>query len=40
VSRATLENGLYHFNVEKALNPFESTEVVAATVNFDDPVWK
>jgi hypothetical protein len=27
-------------DAEKALNAFESGEVIAATVNFDDPVWK
>ncbi|KAF2193421.1 hypothetical protein K469DRAFT_532856, partial [Zopfia rhizophila CBS 207.26] len=40
IGYATFENGLYHLGAEKALNPFESGEVVAATVNFDDPVWK
>lgn len=40
IGHATFENGLYHLNVEKAYNPFESGEVVAATVNFDDPVWR
>jgi hypothetical protein len=40
IGHAIFENGLYHLDVEKALKPFESGEVVAATVNFDDPVWK
>jgi len=40
IGHATFENGLYHLDAEKALNPFESGEVVAATVDFDDPVWK
>ena len=40
IGHATFENGLYHLNAEKALSAFESGEVVAATVNFDDPVWK
>ncbi|OAQ57707.1 gag-polypeptide of LTR copia-type domain-containing protein [Pochonia chlamydosporia 170] len=40
IGHAIFENGLYHLNAEKALSPFESGEVVAATVNFDDPVWK
>jgi len=37
---ATFENGLYHLDAEKVPTPFESGEVVAATVDFDDPVWK
>ncbi|KFZ24291.1 hypothetical protein V502_01231 [Pseudogymnoascus sp. VKM F-4520 (FW-2644)] len=40
IGHATFENGLYHLNAENALSPFESGEVVAATVNFDDPVWR
>ena len=40
IGYATFESGLYHLNAEKALNPFESGEVIVATVNFDDPVWK
>jgi hypothetical protein len=40
IGYATFENGLYYLNAEKALNLFELGEVVAATVNFDDPVWK
>jgi GAG-pre-integrase domain len=40
IRHATFENSLYHLNAKKALSPFESGEVVAATVNFDDPVWK
>ena len=40
IGHAIFENGLYHLDAGKALNPFESGEVVAATVNFDDPVWK
>ena len=34
------EHGLYHLDAEKPLSPFESKEFVAATVNFNDPVWK
>lgn len=40
IEHAIFDNGLYHLNAEKALDPFESGEVVAATVNFDDLVWK
>lgn len=40
IGRAIFENGLYHLDIKKGSNPFESREVVAATVNFDDPVWK
>ena len=40
IGRANFENGLYHLDIRKESNPFESGEVVAATVNFDDPVWK
>ena len=40
IGHATFENGLYHLDAGKALNPFESGEVVAATVDFSDPVWK
>jgi gag-polypeptide of LTR copia-type/GAG-pre-integrase domain len=40
IGHATFENGLYHLNAKKALSLFELGEVVAATVNFDDPVWK
>ena len=40
IGHALFENGLYHLDAGEALNPFKSGEVVAATVNFDDPVWK
>ena len=40
IGYATFDNGLYHLKVETASNAFASGEVVAATVNFDDPVWK
>ena len=40
VGYAVFENGLYHLDIETTFNPFRSGEVVAATVNFDDPVWK
>ena len=40
IGHAIFENGLYHLDIKKEFNPFESGEVVAATVNFDDPVWK
>ncbi|KAK4067059.1 hypothetical protein Purlil1_13929 [Purpureocillium lilacinum] len=40
IGHAVFEDGLYHLNVEGAANPFEPGKVVAATVNFDDPVWK
>ena len=36
-------NGLYHMKIEqlpKPDDPFESGEVIAATVDFDDPVWR
>ena len=37
IGHALFENGLYHLDAGEALNPFKSGEVVAATVNFDDP---
>ena len=40
IGHAIFDNGLYHLKVGTASNPFESGEVVAATVNFDEPVWK
>lgn len=40
IGHATFENGLYHLKARKALNPFESGEIVAASVDFSDPVWK
>jgi hypothetical protein len=33
-------NGLYHLDAGEALNPFKSGDIVAATVNLDDPVWE
>lgn len=40
IGYAVFENGLYHLDIETTFNSFGSGEVVAATVNFDDPVWK
>ncbi|KAH8586104.1 hypothetical protein B0O99DRAFT_748557, partial [Bisporella sp. PMI_857] len=33
IGHAIFENGLYHLDAKKALSPFETGEVVAATVN-------
>lgn len=46
VGCAKFVDGLYHLDVKEpqklpaADNPFESGEVIAAVVDFDDPVWK
>ena len=37
---AIFDNGLYHLDAGRAFEPMKPGEVVAATVNFDDPVWK
>lgn len=40
IGYATFDNGLYHLNAEQAASPFQTREVIAATVDFDDPVWQ
>ena len=40
IGYAVFDNGLYHLHAERAPDLAKSVEVVAATVNFDDPVWK
>ena len=40
IGHAVFKNGLYHLDAKKALNPFESGEVVTAAINFDNPIWK
>lgn len=40
VGNATYVNGLYHLDVEMSQSPFESGEIVAAVIDFDDPVFK
>jgi hypothetical protein len=40
---ATLSTGLFRLNIKplpKSDNPFESGEVIAAAIDFDDPVWR
>ena len=40
IGHAIFDNGLYHLHAERAPDLAKSGEVVAAMVNFDDPVWK
>ncbi|KZZ88210.1 Ribonuclease H-like protein [Beauveria brongniartii RCEF 3172] len=40
IGHARFIDGLYHLNIEKAPGLCHSRAVVAATVNFDDPVWR
>ena len=43
VGYATLSSGLFHLSIKplpKPNNPFESGEVIAAAIDFDDPVWR
>lgn len=40
IGHALFIDGLYHLKIGKLPGPFHSGQVVAATINFDDPVWK
>jgi len=43
VGYAALSSGLFHLSIKafpKPNNPFESGEVIAAAIDFDDPVWR
>ena len=43
VGYAKFHNGLYHISIDeitKPTDPFASGEVIAAVVDFDDPVWR
>jgi hypothetical protein len=43
VGYATLTTGLFHLHVKplpNPNNPFQSGEVIAAAIDFDDPVWR
>lgn len=40
IGHAIFDNGLYHLAGKNAGDPSGNKEVIAATVDFDDPVWK
>jgi hypothetical protein len=43
IGYATLSAGLFHIHIRplpKPVGPFESGEVIAAAIDFDDPVWR